>query len=157
MCRGPECGERRNSRAVYDAMREHVTACNLAASVEFGWQACFGRCSQGPNVLVREILAEEPKFSFAAAMGPRGRAALYNRVDAERGRRIIDEHLLRGTVIREFIEPIAAPVSTRTVEITGGAAATEDGATTPTTSSSAVISSSTVSPTASDVPPKTGL
>ena len=145
MCRGPECGERRNSRAVYEAMREHVASCNLTAVVEFGWQSCFGRCSQGPNVLVRELLAEEPKFAFAAAMGPRGRAALYNRVDAERGRRIIDEHLLRGTIIREFIEPIAPPIAARTTD-------TEGGATPPASSPSAVSISSTVS----DVPPKTG-
>lgn len=71
------------------------------------WQSCFGRCTQGPNVLVREISGgEAPTLGsgFATVPGPRGATALYNRVDAERVERIVTEHVLGGQIVRAFIE-----------------------------------------------------
>lgn len=71
------------------------------------WQSCFGRCTQGPNVLVREIgLAEPPALGtgFATLPGPRGATALYNRMDAERVERVVTQHVIGGQVVREFIE-----------------------------------------------------
>jgi (2Fe-2S) ferredoxin len=70
------------------------------------WQSCFGRCTQGPNVLVREILTVAPTLGtgFATAPGPRGVTALYNRIDAVRARRIVEVHVGTGEIVREYIE-----------------------------------------------------
>jgi (2Fe-2S) ferredoxin len=71
------------------------------------WQSCFGRCSQGPNVLVRELVAEPSGglgSGFATLPGPRGVTALYNRMDAARVDKVVAEHVLGGRVVREFVE-----------------------------------------------------
>lgn len=75
---------------------------------ELVWQSCFGRCTQGPNVLVREIVqAPAPALGtgFATPPGPRGGAtALYNHTDPERVERIVVEHIVGGRIVREFVE-----------------------------------------------------
>jgi len=74
---------------------------------ELVWQSCFGRCTQGPNVLVREILTAAPPTlgsGFATAPGPRGTTALYNRVDPGRVERIVASHVCTGQIVREYVE-----------------------------------------------------
>jgi (2Fe-2S) ferredoxin len=73
---------------------------------ELVWQSCFGRCTQGPNVLVREILTTAPTIGsgFATAPGPRGTTALYNRVDSARAQRIVTQHVVGGQMVREYVE-----------------------------------------------------
>jgi (2Fe-2S) ferredoxin len=71
------------------------------------WQSCFGRCTQGPNVLVREVVPETgPQIGsgFATAPGPRGVTALYNRMDGVRVERVVVQHVVGGQIVREFIE-----------------------------------------------------
>jgi (2Fe-2S) ferredoxin len=114
VCRGPECGDRRDSRRVYEAFREAVEARGLTEATELGWQSCFGRCTQGPNALVREIQAGEQAFAFAALPGPRGATALYNRLDPARAQRVVAEHLQTGTIVREYIERPTPLASTPT-------------------------------------------
>ena len=80
---------------------------NARENNELVWQSCFGRCTQGPNVLVREIVAEQATglgTGFATLPGPRGVTALYNRMDAERVERVVTQHVIGGQVVREFIE-----------------------------------------------------
>ena len=80
---------------------------NARECTELVWQSCFGRCTQGPNVLVREIVADQPAnlgTGFATLPGPRGVTALYNRMDAERVERVVTQHVIGGQVVREFIE-----------------------------------------------------
>lgn len=76
-------------------------------TAEVAWQSCFGRCTQGPNVLVREIVdAPGPTLGtgFATAPGPRGATALYNRVDSTRVERVVLLHVVGGQIVREYIE-----------------------------------------------------
>lgn len=70
------------------------------------WQSCFGRCTQGPNVLVREVVAAQPTLGsgFATAPPPRGVTALYNRIDETRIVRLVEEHVMGGQIVRDFIE-----------------------------------------------------
>jgi (2Fe-2S) ferredoxin len=109
VCRGPECGDRRESRGVFDAFRSALATAGLEPTCELGWQSCFGRCTQGPNVLVREVLSEAPppRFALATLPGLRGVTALYNRVDAARVTDIVAEHIGQGVVVRRFVEPPA--------------------------------------------------
>ena len=105
ICRGPECGDRRGSATLHDAFRAALGA--HAATAELTWQSCFGRCTQGPNVLVRELVTgEAPSLGtgFATLPGPRGVTALYNRMDAARADRIVTEHVIGGRIARELIE-----------------------------------------------------
>lgn len=107
ICRGPECGDRRGSSALYEAFRTALEAHGVRERTELVWQSCFGRCTQGPNVLVREVLADEPRSlgsGLAMLPGPRGATALYNRIDSARVERVVLEHVVGGHTIREFIE-----------------------------------------------------
>jgi (2Fe-2S) ferredoxin len=110
ICRGPECGERRGSAALHDVFRDVIEANGVRDSTELVWQSCFGRCTQGPNVLVREVVAPPPSTGayagglFATLPGPRGVTALYNRMDASRVERVVVDHVKRGEIVREFIE-----------------------------------------------------
>jgi (2Fe-2S) ferredoxin len=81
-------------------------------NVEIMWQSCFGRCTQGPNVLVREMIDPTAMRNapptlgtgFATPPGPRGTTALYNHVDPSRVDRIVAEHVVEGRVARELVE-----------------------------------------------------
>ena len=110
MCRGPECGDKRGSRGIYDAFRSAITEFGVADTVEIRWQSCFGRCTQGPNTLVREVLAEPngavaSRFVFAALpTGRRSLTALYNRLTPDDARVLVEEHVVGGKVVRRLIE-----------------------------------------------------
>jgi len=108
ICRGPECGDRRNSAVLHEAFRSALEANNARDNTELVWQSCFGRCPQGPNVLVREVLTVEPGAltgsGFATLPGPRGVTALYNRMDVAKASRVVIEHVNGGTIVRELIE-----------------------------------------------------
>lgn len=106
ICRGPECGDRRGSAALMGAFESALQA-GGATNCDISWQSCFGRCTQGPNVLVREVgPAASPQIGsgFATSPGPRGATALYNRMDGSRVRRVVSDHVVGGEIIREFIE-----------------------------------------------------
>lgn len=106
ICRGPECGERRGSAALHQVFRTALDAGAARERTELVWQSCFGRCTQGPNVLVRELLTAAPTLGtgFATAPGARGATALYNRVDALRAERIVTLHVVGHQIVREYIE-----------------------------------------------------
>jgi (2Fe-2S) ferredoxin len=94
VCRGPECGDRRGSRVIYDLFKERIEARGLAARCELRWQSCFGRCSQGPNVLVREITGSD------APPGSTPATALYNGVTTVDADEIVERHLEAGSIVR---------------------------------------------------------
>lgn len=108
ICRGPECGDRRGSAQLHELFRSSLEANNARDHAELAWQSCFGRCTQGPNVLVRELVGDQQSGTlgtgFATLPGPRGVTALYNRMDALRVDRVVIQHVNGGQIVREFIE-----------------------------------------------------
>ena len=108
ICRGPECGDRHGSAALHDVFLRALDAYGAQEHTELQWQSCFGRCTQGPNVLVREILNTEAApalgSGFATLPGPRGTTALYNRVDRQRVVHVVAAHVVGGEIVREYVE-----------------------------------------------------
>ncbi|MEZ4402668.1 MAG: (2Fe-2S) ferredoxin domain-containing protein [Kofleriaceae bacterium] len=87
------------------------------AAVELDWQSCFGRCSQGPNVLVREVVAGPVRVGLAELParlggGPRAATALYNGVTPADVPELVGQHVGAGVVVRRLIQTIgpAGPV-----------------------------------------------
>jgi (2Fe-2S) ferredoxin len=119
VCRGPECGERRGSAVLHECFVSKARALGLEGLIEMGWQACFGRCRQGPNVLVRIAPATPPRMLLATApTGPGQNAALYNGVKEEDVGKILQSHVARGIIVRElvlrpdaFYPPVVAPAA----------------------------------------------
>ena len=103
VCRGPECGDRRDSASLHTALASLCRQRGLEGRVELGWQSCFGRCRQGPNVLVRPIMPHERSSLLAAPplFGPG--AALYNGVGPGDLLRILEQHVEQGTILRDKI------------------------------------------------------
>ena len=102
VCRGPTCGDERNSRAIA-AEFERLLREAGNTNVEKAWQSCYGRCSKGPNVLVRRIAANAPQRSFAVAMPPPARsepATMYNYVTTADVVDIVREHVIGGRPAR---------------------------------------------------------
>jgi (2Fe-2S) ferredoxin len=92
---------------LHEAFRSALEAQGVRDGVELSWQSCFGRCTQGPNVLVREIVADQAPAlgsGFATLPGPRGATALYNRMDTTRAEQVVAHHVVGGRIVREFIE-----------------------------------------------------
>ena len=122
ICRGPECGDRRGSAALHEVFRSALEANGVRESTELAWQSCFGRCTQGPNVLVREILSAPPggltSGGFATLPGPRGATALYNRMEPGRVEQVVVQHVKGGQIVREYVERPGVhpsdPVASRT-------------------------------------------
>jgi (2Fe-2S) ferredoxin len=92
-----------------EAFANALDAHGVRDRAELVWQSCFGRCTQGPNVLVREVVTvQQPPAlgtGFATLPGPRGSTALYNRMDAARSERVVAQHVCGGQIVRELIEP----------------------------------------------------
>ncbi len=101
--------------------RSALEAHGARERAELLWQSCFGRCTQGPNVLVREVVGDQQPTlgsGFATLPGPRGATALYNRMDAGRVERVIVQHVIGGQIVRELVERPgvlhSTPVGSRT-------------------------------------------
>ena len=100
VCRGPTCGERRNSAALHDRLRELVEARGLGERVTLGWETCFGHCIRGPNVLVYDT--DEVRGWQVYAGLDASSAVLYNRVTPEELERMQRLRLGGGFDVRAF-------------------------------------------------------
>jgi (2Fe-2S) ferredoxin len=104
VCRGPECGDRRESAAVYTAFEAELRAREGSVSVDLGRHSCFGRCRRGPNVLVREILPTENMAMVRLMPTAGGRAVVYHGVRPDEAGEIIDEHIVGGRRLQHLID-----------------------------------------------------
>jgi (2Fe-2S) ferredoxin len=91
---------------LHEAFTEALERHGARDLAECTWQSCFGRCTQGPNVLVRELVPNQPVLGsgFATPPARAGVTALYNRIDHARVDRVVVEHVKSGQIIRDFIE-----------------------------------------------------
>ena len=98
VCRGPTCGDRRNSAELHARLQEIVAARGLGDRVTLAWETCFGHCIRGPNVLVYDT-DEVSAWNVYAGMDASS-AILYNRVTLDELERLLDKHLHGGMSIR---------------------------------------------------------
>lgn len=105
VCRGPDCGEKRNSAAVHAAFAEALAAAPpLPDPVDLGWYSCFGRCRRGPNVLVREVLPNENPMLVRMMPTAGPRAILYHGVRPDEARLVIEEHVRNGKKLQALVD-----------------------------------------------------
>ena len=104
VCRGPTCGTEKSSEVLHERLKVLLAEANLSAAVELSWQSCFGRCSQGRNMLVRAV-QPEPEATYSLAIMPKkkGKAALYSRLGEDDLVDIVREHLIGGRVVRRLL------------------------------------------------------
>jgi (2Fe-2S) ferredoxin len=108
VCRGPDCGEKRDSASVHTAfaaaIAEATTAEPLPGPVDLGWYSCFGRCRRGPNVLVREIQPNENPMLVRMMPTAGAHAILYHGVRPDEARQVIEEHVRNGRKLQALME-----------------------------------------------------
>jgi (2Fe-2S) ferredoxin len=108
VCRGPDCGDRRDSASVVRAFEDALAdpTCALGGhQVTLQTFSCFGRCRVGPNVLVRESRATDD-MRLLSLMPTIGGGILYNGVKPDEARRILEEHIGRGQrLVRAPVTP----------------------------------------------------
>ena len=100
VCRGPTCGERRNSGALHARLEQLIAERGLGARVTLAWETCFGHCLRGPNVLVYDTDEVRGWQVYAGLDAPS--AALYNRVEVEELERMLEKHLAGGLDMHAF-------------------------------------------------------
>ena len=132
VCRGPECGDKRGARGVYERLSTLIADGGLGERVELAWQSCFGRCTQGPNVLVREVSSLGGRQNLFAPPPPvlGALTALYSEIDDVTAHDIVAGHLQGDQVQAHLVRQPAAPVPRKNapepaVGKTGGSAEPE--------------------------------
>lgn len=105
VCDGPSCGVCLGS----EALREHIerrieSRDDLRGRVYVISLTCFGRCDDGPNMLVRELGEGEDGELEPDIEDIEGVRGLYLGNDVERADRVLDEHCTTGTPIEDWVE-----------------------------------------------------
>jgi len=110
VCRGPTCGDGRNSAALTAQLRRTVTERGLEEQITVAEETCFGHCLRGPNILVYDTDEMKGTRVFGPGSGTPS-AVLYNRMTSADLARIIDRHLVGGMVVRPLLNrlPIKDP------------------------------------------------
>ena len=105
VCRGPECGDKRHSADVHAAFERELKSCPLGGNeATLDRYSCFGKCTRGVNVLVREIVAGESPIMVSMMPNSGKTAFLYHLVSPTEARKIIEEHVAGGRPLVEFIK-----------------------------------------------------
>ncbi len=113
VCKGPECGDKRDADSVYAAFVTALASCPLGAnSAQIERYSCFGRCQKGPNVLIREVRPGEVTRMLMLMPTAAPAAFLYHGVRPADAARIVAEHIAAGRPIvmmthRAPVEPAA--------------------------------------------------
>lgn len=98
VCRGPTCGERRNSAELHAHLEQTIARQALQDLVTLEWETCFGHCLRGPNILVCD--SDDVRGGLAPGAPS---AVLYNRMTVADLDRVVEKHLLGGMVVRPLL------------------------------------------------------
>src|SRR5262245_61414476 len=104
VCDGPSCCVCHGSEALRDYIATRIDAeSHLSGRVFVQNLTCFGRCDDGPNLMVRPLGPSEDgelEPGIAEIEGVRG---LYLGNDQQRIDRILDEHCTDGRAIEDWV------------------------------------------------------
>ena len=97
VCDGPSCGVCHGSEALVEHIEARVGGDErLRGRVDVAILTCFGRCDEGPNMLVRELAPGEDGTSepgFETLLGVRG---LYLGMDTKKIDQMLEQHCVNG-------------------------------------------------------------
>jgi (2Fe-2S) ferredoxin len=105
VCKGPTCGDQRNSAALHDEFATLLQSRPPERDVVLERYSCFGRCTKGPNVLVREVKAGENTFMLNMMPNAAPGAVIYCGVKLTDCERIVDQHIDHDTPVEDLREP----------------------------------------------------
>lgn len=110
VCKGPDCGDKRNSIQIFEAFKAALPGCPLDGNeAVLDQYSCFGRCKSGPNVLVREVRPGENNRMLLLMPTASPGATLYHGVTPADARQILEEHCKQGRPIAELMKRKPVP------------------------------------------------
>ena len=105
VCDGPSCGLCLGSEELLDYIHERVARSeSLRGRVHAINLTCFGRCDEGPNLLVRELREGEDGELEPEIEDIEGVLGLYLGNDTKKINRILDEHCTTGQPVDDYVE-----------------------------------------------------
>jgi (2Fe-2S) ferredoxin len=105
VCDGPSCGVCHGSEALVEQIERRVAELPaLAGRVDVVNLTCFGRCDEGPNMLVRELGEHEDGTCEPGIEQLEGVRGLYLGMNEVKVDRMLAEHCGEGRVIDEWAE-----------------------------------------------------
>ncbi len=105
ICDGPSCGITHDSAC----LKERVEA-KLASDPALGERAtvldftCFGRCDEGPNMLVHALEDGEDEYDEPDLDALDGERGFYPGMDEAKVDRMVESHLTEGTPVEGIVE-----------------------------------------------------
>lgn len=108
VCDGPSCGVCHGSEALVEHIAARVEAePTLRGRVDVCNLTCFGRCDDGPNLLVRELAPGEDGSVEPPIEQLEGVRGLYLGMTEAKIDRVLDEHCGGDQAIAEWVETYA--------------------------------------------------
>jgi (2Fe-2S) ferredoxin len=105
VCDGPSCGVCHGSERLVEYIQANVdNQAGLRGRVEVCNLTCFGRCDDGPNMLVREMAEGEEGSLEPPLEKLEGVRGLYLGMNEAKIDRMLDEHCGEGRAIAEWVE-----------------------------------------------------
>lgn len=110
VCKGPDC-RRNGSDPVFAEMKTAVGEAGIFRNCEIYRGGCYGLCHLGANVVIREDTGRKrdplSREDFQL-MGWPGETH-YGAMTPEKVRRVVQEHLVEGREVAEFVPPSDLP------------------------------------------------
>ena len=98
-CDGPSCGGCYGSGDLKEEFLPLLTRLGAGQRVSVIDYTCFGRCSDGPNLLVRELPPEQASDAEPSIDDIDGVLGFYSDLDSTKLERIAAEHCVKGVPI----------------------------------------------------------
>ncbi|MFV8756452.1 hypothetical protein ACNOYE_38380 [Nannocystaceae bacterium ST9] len=104
VCDGPSCGVCHGSEVLVEHIEARTRREPALAGVEVCNLTCFGRCDDGPNMLVRELAEGEEGSLEPPVEKLEGIRGLYLGMSEAKIDRMLDEHCVGDRPIAEWVE-----------------------------------------------------
>jgi (2Fe-2S) ferredoxin len=105
VCDGPSCGVCHGSEALREHIARRIDADpRLQGRVFVTNLTCFGRCDDGPNLMVRPLDSDQDGEQEPGIEDLEGVRGLYLGNDVQRIDRILEEHCTTGQAIAAWVE-----------------------------------------------------
>jgi len=105
VCDGPSCGVTHESEALRRQLAARVAADpDLRGRVHVVDYMCFGRCSEGPNMFVRQLGPTDPAGAEPDSTAFDRERGFYPGMDPEKCERLLSEHCVTGEPIADLVD-----------------------------------------------------
>ena len=105
VCDGPSCGVTHESEVLVELAQQLIDADpELKGRVGVCNYTCYGRCEDGPNLFVHELDEDEERYDDPDDDVLEQQRGFYPGLDAEKIRRILNEHCKSGEAIAELVD-----------------------------------------------------